>query len=87
MGDDRLGASGAAHFQLLDLEVIAPLETGGGASIGDHRHGHPVEWLPLRGKGLNAEAQVAIVDPIATPRDGVVQYASLADWQRAALHT
>ena len=28
-------------------------------------------------------AQVAIVDPFATPRDGVVQYASLAEWQAA----
>ena len=36
-------------------------------------------WLAA---GLD-RAQVAIVDPIATPRDGVVQYASLADWQAA----
>lgn len=36
-------------------------------------------WLAA---GLD-RAQVAIVDPIATPRDGVVQYVSLADWQSA----
>ncbi len=28
-------------------------------------------------------ARVAIVDPFAAPRDGVVQYASLAEWQAA----
>ena len=36
-------------------------------------------WLAA---GLD-RAQVAIVDPLATPRDGVVQYASLAEWQAA----
>jgi pyrroline-5-carboxylate reductase len=36
-------------------------------------------WLAA---GLG-RAQVAIVDPIATPRDGVVQYASLGDWHAA----
>ena len=36
-------------------------------------------WLAA---GLD-RAQVAIVDPVAMPRDGVVQYASLAEWQAA----
>ena len=36
-------------------------------------------WLAA---GLD-RAQVAIVDPFATPRDSVVQYASLAEWQAA----
>jgi len=36
-------------------------------------------WLAA---GLD-RAQVAIVDPFSTPRDGVAQYASLAEWQAA----
>lgn len=36
-------------------------------------------WLAA---GLD-RAQVAIVDPIAAPREGIVQYAALADWQAA----
>lgn len=36
-------------------------------------------WLA---SGLNA-AQVAIVDPGATPRDGVAQHGSIAEWQAA----
>ena len=36
-------------------------------------------WLAA---GLD-RAEVAIVDPFAAPRDGVVQYASLAEWQGA----
>ncbi len=36
-------------------------------------------WLAA---GLD-RAQVTIVDPFAVPRDGIVQYGSLADWQAA----
>ena len=36
-------------------------------------------WLAA---GLD-RAQVTIVDPFAAPRDGIVQYGSLADWQTA----
>jgi pyrroline-5-carboxylate reductase len=37
-------------------------------------------WLAA---GLD-RAQVAIVDPFAAPREGIVQYAALADWQAAS---